>query len=128
MPKSPSSTHITLHISIARAWAEVGVEERRVIAKYVGDGEFENAAMVKFVQSVRAEACARGRGNIFQTMMDREVSDHLPSFMNALREALVLEGGDGKDVALYELDFAKNNMEWKAKYEIAVKGLRMKKS
>jgi len=78
--------------------------------------------VAKFVHAVRNEVCSQSRGNIFGRAMDEDITAVLPSFMKALEVALELEGQHGKDVALYEHDFTKNKMEWKAKYEIAVRG------
>lgn len=121
-PKSPSSIHTTLHISIARVWARLPIERRRGIAKDIMEKHVEGDIVTRFVRAVRKEVCEdQARGNIFDAALDRDISNLLPSFMNALREASIFEGGDGRDIALYEHDFAKNKMEWKAKYELAVR-------
>jgi hypothetical protein len=122
MPNGPTSIHTTLHISTARVWARLPVEERRAIAKNVGEKKAERATVAKFVHAVRNEVCSQSRGNIFDRALDEDITAVLPSFMKALEDALELEGHYGKDVALYEHDFTKNKMEWKAKYEIAVRG------
>jgi hypothetical protein len=122
MPTQPSSVHYSHHICTARVWARLSIEERRAIAKNVGEKKLEGDAVVKFVQAVRSEVCSQHRGNIFDHEMDEDILATLPSFMKALENALVFEGQFGEDIALYEHDFTKNKMEWKAKYEIAIRG------
>ena len=125
MPSRPTSVHTTLHMSVARAWAKLEVDVRRKVARAVESGVVEGESQVEaFVVAVREEVCRGGRGDIFDRGLDRDIRDVLPSFLAVLKEALVLKGGDGEDVAVYEHDFLENKLESKIKYEIAAKKLR----
>lgn len=121
MPIGPSSIHSTLHMSTARVWAQLPIDERRAVATGVAD-KLQGDAVAKFVHATRIEICKKShRGNVYSAEVDEDIIAVLPSFVKALKDALVFEGKDGKDVALYTHDFTKNKMEWKATYEIAVK-------
>jgi hypothetical protein len=120
MPRKPTSSHTTLHIGIARTWARQPVDERRAIAQAVHDGQIDAEALARFVVAVKNEICGNHRGDIFSATLAGDAVRLMPGFMTTLRMALVLEGKDAGDVALYEHDFAQNKMEAKIKYEVAV--------
>lgn len=113
-PAPPASTHCNLHVSVARVWARMEVGQRMVVAG--GDAD-------AFVGLVREEICKGRRGDVFQEGLDAKVREVLPSFLEALRVALRVEGRDEGDVAAYEHDWDKNKLEAKARYEMQVSGL-----
>ncbi|KAF1993336.1 hypothetical protein P154DRAFT_477776 [Amniculicola lignicola CBS 123094] len=109
--QAPSSTHINLHIGVAREWATYTREKRKAVL----DNENEREG---FVISVRKRICEQGRGNIFNAKIDQAINDVLPSFFSMLRQALKLEGKGAEDVTEFEHDFAQNTVEWKIRYEL----------
>ncbi|KAL1649116.1 hypothetical protein SLS58_001688 [Diplodia intermedia] len=149
-PAPPRSTHCNLHVSIARAWARIGddVGRKRAIAAAVvtnaataaGTEDVEAAEQQQqrqlsaFVDDVRREICASGRGDVFRASLDEETRMALPSFVEALGVALRLErrgaaaagdGGEGEgeggrvvDVAAYVHDWDQNKLEAKVRWEL----------
>ena len=114
-PAPPASTHVNLHISIARAWAQLSKEERKRIAA----ASAREDATMNFIHSVRETICAARRGDIFTSRLDDDVRNALPSFFEALGVALKAQGkGEGVGVEEYEYNWDENKLEAKAKYEI----------
>lgn len=118
LPTSPSSMHTTLHISFARAWAELSVESRRLVVDSWSKSGAEATVVQEYVVAVRKQICKSGRGNVFNDRLDGNIKELFGSFFDVLREALVLDGKDGKDVTLYEHKFEENQMALKVKYEL----------
>ncbi|KAK6338789.1 hypothetical protein TWF696_009600 [Orbilia brochopaga] len=113
MPTPPTSRHANFHISIARVWAnKTQREDRARIA--AGDSE----AVSEFMKAVKEEICASRRGDVFCGQMEEDVRALLPSFFEALRVALRMEGREGEGVEMFEHDWDKNSLEEKAKYEM----------
>jgi hypothetical protein len=114
-PEPASSRHINLHIGIARSWAALTPDERRAVA--TGSSQELDA----FVTTTREKICGSSRGNVFRPTVEDDIRGVLPSFFKALKEALRRDGAaDCEDVAVYEHDFAKNKLELKVKYELAL--------
>ncbi|KAH8728650.1 hypothetical protein GQ44DRAFT_701769 [Phaeosphaeriaceae sp. PMI808] len=109
--RPPTSTHISLHIGIAREWAAHTHEQRRAIVD-------DEGAREAFVACVQARLCADGRGDIFQEDLDHHIRVSLPSFFGVLGRAMEMEGMGGQHVALYEHDFARNKVDDKVKWEM----------
>jgi hypothetical protein len=118
LPKPPSSMHTTLHISFARAWAELPVEARRLVVDSWSKSGAEAAVVQEYVAAVQKQICKSGRGNVFNDGLDKHVKELFPSFFAVLREALLLDGKAGDDVAVYEHKFEENQMALKVKYEL----------
>jgi hypothetical protein len=118
VPQPPSSMHCTLHISFARAWAELTIERRRVIADGWRESGTETAAIQEHIDVVRKKICDCGRGNVFSDKLEEDIKGLFPSFFDVLREALVLDGKDGNDVVMYEHKFEENQMAKKVAYEL----------
>lgn len=114
--KSPSSTHTNMHISVVRTWSECSREKRRAIL----DDESEREG---FVTSVRKRICEQGRGDIFQSEINRDIREALPSFFEVLGQALRLQGENDEDITIYEHDFEQNSMEAKIRYELRAAGV-----
>ncbi|KAL0253172.1 hypothetical protein SLS55_010625 [Diplodia seriata] len=158
-PAPPRSTHYNLHVSIARAWGRligdgdgdgdvVGRNKRAIAAAVVAGGavgtqedEAAQQQLSAFVDDVRREICASGRGDVFRASLDDETRMALPSFLEALGVALRLEeeqrvgagagaaGDDGEgdggrdvdvdvDVAAYVHDWEQNKLEAKVRWEL----------
>ncbi|KAL1606235.1 hypothetical protein SLS60_003637 [Paraconiothyrium brasiliense] len=113
--KPPASTHLNLHIAVARTWAERNKEGRRAVI----DDNHEREA---FIASVRSKICEQGRGDVFSCEIDQDVRDVLPSFFSVLALALRLEGKTDEDITTYEHDFAQNKMEEKVRWELRATG------
>jgi hypothetical protein len=109
--KPPSSIHVSLHIGVARTWAEQTQEQRRAIL------DDENARE-EFVMNVRKRICEQARGDIFRLDIDEDIRNVLPSFYEVLKQALRLEGRSGDDITIYEHDFAQNKMDKKIRWEL----------
>ncbi|KAF2429765.1 hypothetical protein EJ08DRAFT_267201 [Tothia fuscella] len=117
LPKAPTSTHVTMHISIARTWARLSVDQRRaVIQSYSAIDAGKETR--DFVDAVRKEICSGShRGDIFNARLDQDIMDVLPSFFKVLGEALMAEGREG-GAAVYEHVFTNNTLAWKVEYEL----------
>lgn len=125
LPKPPSSLHTTLHISFARAWAELSVERRRLVVHGWSKSGAGATVVQEQIVAVRKEICKGGRGNVFNDQLEKDIKDLFPGFLDVLREALVLDGKDGNDVAVYEHKFEENQMALKIAYEL--KSLKARK-
>ncbi|KAL9111641.1 MAG: hypothetical protein Q9227_003914 [Pyrenula ochraceoflavens] len=122
-PAPPSSTHINLHVSVARVWSRIDVAERRDIARAVMSGDKgDDAATNNLVDTVVKEICETGRGDIFQEGLERFIVEVLPSFLQALQKALQMQGkGGDADVVEFEHVWTENNLEAKARYEMSLR-------
>lgn len=109
--RPPTSIHSNMHISIVREWASLSLEMRRTVVS-------DETSREDFVKSVRRRMCAEGRGNIFQHDLDSKTRILLPSFFEAMRKAIVMEGKVGEDVAMYEHNFDANSLELKVRWEM----------
>ncbi|KAF9694491.1 hypothetical protein EKO04_007541 [Ascochyta lentis] len=107
----PSSIHTNLHMTIVRHWAEQAQDVRRAVV-------CGGAARVQFVEGVRGRLCNEGRGDIFSAQMERDTEALLPSFFEAIAEALKREGRSAEHVAVYCHDFARTRLEHKVAYEL----------
>lgn len=105
----PTSIHTSLHVSVVRAWAERTPEKRRGIIDNEDDRE-------TFVAEVSRKVCELGRGNVYQSGIEKDVRVVLPSFFEVLGKVVGAEG----DVAAYEHDFEKNGLEHKIRFELDV--------
>jgi hypothetical protein len=124
MPAPPSSSHTSMHISIARAWSRIPIDIRRAIVTSF-NADNRGPAVIEFVAEARKEICGGSRrGDIYSPHLDDDVFQVLPSFFEVLGEALAMEGRNKDDVAVYEHNFENNKIEWKAKYENAVDKMR----
>ena len=92
----------------------------RARRKAVADGEVE--AVGEFVGEVVKEICAGRRGDVFMQDLEGQVKQILPSFWDALRTALRVEGkdSDGSGVEEYEHVWTLNKLDAKARYEMRV--------
>jgi len=117
-PKAPSSMHTTMHISFARAWAALSVQQRQPLLHAWSMSGVEADLIKEHIAAVRLEICKSGRGNVFNDRLEEDIKDLFPSFFAVLREALVLDGKDGSDVAMYEHKFEENQMALKVAYEL----------
>ncbi|KAJ4356805.1 uncharacterized protein N0V89_004842 [Didymosphaeria variabile] len=109
--KPPASTHLNLHISVARCWAERDKKDRRAVVDDINEREV-------FVAAVRSKICEQGRGDVFSSQIDQDVRDVLPSFFSVLALALRLDGQPDEDITIYEHNFTKNKMEEKVRWEL----------
>jgi hypothetical protein len=124
MPAAPTSTHTAMHISIARTWALLTVDERRAVVSAFNI-ESPGPKVVEFVTAARKEICGSSRrGDIYYARIGEEILDLLPSFFQVLREALVMQEQTTEDIAVFQHKFENNTIEWKMKYEIAVVRMR----
>ena len=134
VPKAPSSTHSTLHISTAKTWARLPLSERRDLATAIKltiatatDSDSHSSddtsllLLNRFVESVCEHICrTSGRGNIYSCTLQAQVREVLPSFLVALEKAssrkMALEdesGGCG-----FEFCWKENTVGWKMKWEM----------
>ncbi|KAL8766869.1 MAG: hypothetical protein Q9209_006465 [Squamulea sp. 1 TL-2023] len=114
-PKAPTSYHITLHISTARAWSHLEVEQKETIVS--GD----DLAITSFAAAVRHELCANShRGNIYSATVDAEVRSVLPSFLEALKVASEKMGLEDRSGVAYVHDWTKNTIMGKMAYELGL--------
>ena len=111
-PKSPSSGHVNLHITLARAWAALDRSTRKQVAKEQGK------AYEEFVETVAKDISETKRGNIYDPELKTYVRQVLPSFFEALKMALKLEKGRWNDISTFEHDFTKNTFADKVKFEL----------
>jgi hypothetical protein len=107
--KPPSSYHSNMHVTIVREWAAQTHEQRRAIIT-------SHDAESEFVKNVEKRLCKEGRGDVYQDNLKKVVGDVLPSFWKVLQRAV----GDGKGIDMYEHDFGKNGVGWKAEWELKV--------
>ncbi|QDS77172.1 hypothetical protein FKW77_001837 [Venturia effusa] len=119
LPVSPSSLHTPLHISFARAWSELSVQDRR--AAINGSVEHHVAAVIKKI-------CESGRGNVFDDQLEVQIKELYPSFFEVLREALLMQGKDGRDVTIYEHAFEQNQLALKIAFELEAAKMRKGKT
>ncbi|ORY18318.1 hypothetical protein BCR34DRAFT_554015 [Clohesyomyces aquaticus] len=113
----PSSSHINLHIAVAKTWAELPAEKRRAVVVVDEEGERED-----FVAAVRKRICKQRRGDIFRGQIDDDIKAVLPSFFKVLGEASKVEGGTEGDMTLFEHEFKENKLDWKIRYELEALG------
>ncbi|KAL8788907.1 MAG: hypothetical protein Q9213_001430 [Squamulea squamosa] len=114
-PKAPTSYHNTLHISTARAWSHLNVEQKEAIVS--GD----DCAIISFAAAVRHELCAKShRGNIYSATIDAEVRSVLPSFLEVLKVASEKMGLEDRSGVAYVHDWTKNTIVWKMRYELGL--------
>ncbi|KJZ78582.1 hypothetical protein HIM_01973 [Hirsutella minnesotensis 3608] len=111
-PAPPASTHVNAHISMARAWSRMSVAERRLVA--VGD----SGALDGFIRAAIQEICDSRRGDLFYSGLEGFLGGLVPSFLDALKVALVVKGSDESDIALFEHNWEENSLESKAKNEL----------
>jgi hypothetical protein len=107
----PSSLHMNLHITIVREWAAMAVAQRRLVTS-------DAAAEKEFVANVVGRLCKEGRGNVYQSGLERDVQAVLPSFWGVLRRAVGVDG-KGREIWEYEHDFENCGVRWKAEWEFA---------
>ncbi|KAK6535750.1 hypothetical protein TWF281_000002 [Arthrobotrys megalospora] len=112
LPIPPKSRHANLHISVARVWARLDKAQRVNIAASKKD------AVDEFVREASYEVYTACRGNVFERV-DDDVRQILPSFLDVLKTAIRVEQGDG-DITEYVIDFDKNKIQLKAKYEMMI--------
>ncbi|KAL8865678.1 MAG: hypothetical protein Q9174_006760, partial [Haloplaca sp. 1 TL-2023] len=75
-PTAPTSNNNTLHISMARVWFRLNLNERKAIAAK------ENHAVAAFLDETQHEICATShRGNIYMQNIKRDILSLLPSFL-----------------------------------------------
>jgi len=128
-PRAPTSSHCNLHRSIAWVWSQLdrtqrhnrdflnhafatsnGMPSKQDI--YTGD----ERAIVAFISKVRLETCAHnGRGDIYQSGLETQIRELLPSFLEALSVASKKLGLD--NVLDYMHDWTQNSLEAKIDYE-----------
>ena len=110
-PKAPTSSHCNLHRSIAQVWSQLDRPTKQQM--YLGNDE---RALAIFVSKVIFELCAKnGRGNIYQSGLDKATRDLLPSFFDALRRA---SGRLGLESPVdYVHDWSQNSLVAKIEYE-----------
>ncbi|KAL9582855.1 MAG: hypothetical protein Q9212_003054 [Teloschistes hypoglaucus] len=123
-PKAPTSYHITLHISTARAWSRLPFDHKQAIIisgpSYPG-GRTGHNITASFVADVRQEICKHShRGNIYSATIDEDVRGLLPSFLDALKVASKKMGMDDCTGAAYVHDFTKNTIVGKMEYELGL--------
>ena len=114
-PSPPASLHCNLHVSVARAWSRI---ER---ARRVALATDQQQEVHEFIREVVKEICAGRRGDVFMQGLDGAVRQILPSFLEALRTALKVEGRTQSDLGVeeFEYDWTSNKLEGKARYEMA---------
>ena len=110
-PKAPTSSHCNLHRSIAQVWSRLDRPTKQKL--YLGNDE---RALADFVSKVIFELCTKnGRGNIYQSGLDKATRDLLPSFFEALRRA---SGRLGLENPVdYVHDWTQNSLVAKIEYE-----------
>ncbi|KAI4247178.1 MAG: hypothetical protein L6R40_001521 [Gallowayella cf. fulva] len=121
-PKAPTSYHNTLHISTARAWSRLTLDQKQGIISGSQDprASSNHDAIVSFVADVRHELCANSRwGNIYSATIDDEVRTILPSFFEALSVASDKMGLNKSGVE-YVHDWTENTIVRKMKYELGL--------
>ena len=110
-PKAPTSSHCNLHRSIARVWS--GLDRPTKQKLFLGEDE---RVLATFVSQVIFELCAEnGRGDIYQSGLDKATRDLLPSFFEALRRASGRLGLE--DPVDYVHDWTQNSLAAKIEYE-----------
>ena len=110
----PTSIHVSLHVSVVRAWVEQAPETRRAIIE-------QAEAREQFVTAVGKKVCELGRGNVYQSGLESDVRAVLPSFFTVLGRAAAGEGQGSGDAAAYEHDFENNGLEAKIRFELAAR-------
>lgn len=113
-PEAPSCSHYNLHVEVARAWAALPAEAKHEVLK--GHGSTYDV----FITTVRVRVSSTKRGDVFSQKIESDIREVLPSFFQALRTALRIDGKDENDVTAYKHDFTKNTMEHKALYELGL--------
>lgn len=127
-PKAPTSYHNNMHISIARTWNTLNLDQKRYISAEVGrqttaDDTCTGSqdAISNFAAAVRVQICAEsGRGDIYSATIEDEFRQILPSFLDALRVAsrkLGLQDQSGLD---FLHDWTQNTIVWKMEYELSL--------
>lgn len=118
-PTPPTSYSLTLHLSTAKVWSRLTMNERQEIGEAMRQGQ--DSAIARFVTKVRSEICTDShRGNIYSPTIDDEVREVLPSFLEALRVASIREGCHDASGMSYVHDWTNNTVLWKAKYELSL--------
>ena len=118
-PKAPTSSHCNLHRSIAQVWSRLGWLTKQEL--YLGN---EKRALTAFVSKVQFELCAtNGRGDIYQSGLDKAIRDLMPSFFGALRRASARLGLENP--LDYVHDWTQNSLVAKIEYECFDGGLSL---
>ncbi|KAF3932355.1 hypothetical protein ABW20_dc0107600 [Dactylellina cionopaga] len=112
-PTPPKCLHVNLHISVARVWARLEKAQRAKISAG------EKDAVDEFVKEASLEICAARRGDVFAHGQGDNVREILPSFLEALKVAVKVEQVEG-GITEYVIDFDKNKLQLKAKYEMLI--------
>ncbi|KAF3913876.1 hypothetical protein ABW21_db0203847 [Orbilia brochopaga] len=116
IPAPPQSRHVNLHISIARVWSN---RMRREECAKIAAGDA--AAVGEFVEAVREEICMNRRGDVFAADLDDDIRGLIPSFLEAVKVAMRMQGREAEGVEMFEHDWEANSLEEKVKYEMRVK-------
>ena len=122
-PKAPTSSHCNLHRSIAQVWSrQLDRPTKEKLYYLLGTDEQQHALTTAFVSKVLFELCAtNGRGDIYQSDLDKAIRDLMTSFFEALRRASKrLELEDPVD---YVHDWTQNSLAAKIEYECFDGGL-----
>ena len=94
-PTAPSSSHVTMHISITRTWAALTLDQKCALSTEVAaqlsaanDSTGPQSATSDFSKAVRLHLCAQSRrGDIYSSLLEDQVRQLLPSFLESLRVA-----------------------------------------
>ena len=114
-PKAPTSNNYNLHISTARVWSRLNLDERQAIATG------ESLAVATFLDKIQHEICATShRGNIYMQSIKQDILAVLPSFLEVLRAASIKAKLNDTNRHSYQHGWTKNTVLEKMKLEISL--------
>ncbi|KAJ7641609.1 hypothetical protein FB45DRAFT_825902 [Roridomyces roridus] len=117
--EAPTTSHATLHASIAKTWQALDKDKRRDVLKEVEPNELVDVSqpnIAAFVEAIMEHIClTSARGNIYNRDLGNNIIWVLPSFFTALHTAAVMkELDDDTEFELVETSLAAR-IDWELK-------------
>ncbi|KAF2842312.1 hypothetical protein M501DRAFT_928421 [Patellaria atrata CBS 101060] len=116
-PTPPNSSHVNLHIGVVRTWAALNPEERQRII------DDEEGARRDFFAAVKKRICQERRGNIYQTQLEKDARDVLPSFLEMLKKEAKMRNMAAENINMIQIDFEENKLEAKLRWEVKARNI-----